>query len=216
MRRTQTVLVALTAAAVLVALAAPAWAASSRSFCTGSKQVRAGHVVPASASPSFDGRTSNYSGCSRSMTWLRTLRQVPIRNAGAAQARVTPARCRPGAISIEKSVRRAELPCRCCRQMASRAATSSRARAGRSPTSTPWLWVSFSSTSPLGTARRPPSRWPGDQQQGGLEAPPAGWLLWSRHVLDGTNPGPVRRQAVVNDQVRVLNWTHVAPLVAWT
>jgi hypothetical protein len=39
MRRTQTVLVALTAAAVL---AAPAWAASSRSLSTESKQVRAG------------------------------------------------------------------------------------------------------------------------------------------------------------------------------
>ena len=56
----------------------------------------------------------------------------------------------------------------------------------------------------------------GNQQQGGRKAPPAWWLLWSRHVLDGTKPGLGRRQAVVNDHVRVLNWTHLPPLVAWT
>jgi hypothetical protein len=56
----------------------------------------------------------------------------------------------------------------------------------------------------------------GDQQQGDEEPPPAGWLLWSRHVFDGTKLGWGRGQAVVNDQVRVLNWTHLAPLVAWT
>jgi hypothetical protein len=48
MRRTQHALVALIAAAVLVALAAPAWAASSRSFSTGSKQVRAGQLLKVS------------------------------------------------------------------------------------------------------------------------------------------------------------------------
>jgi hypothetical protein len=49
MRRTQHALVAFIAAAVLVALAAPAWAASSRSFSTGSKQVRAGQRLQLSA-----------------------------------------------------------------------------------------------------------------------------------------------------------------------
>jgi hypothetical protein len=48
MRRTQHALVAFIAAAVLVALAAPAWAASSRSFSTGSKQVRAGQRLEVS------------------------------------------------------------------------------------------------------------------------------------------------------------------------
>jgi hypothetical protein len=47
MRRTQTALVALVAATVLVALAAPAGAAS-RSFTTGSKQVRAGQLLKVS------------------------------------------------------------------------------------------------------------------------------------------------------------------------
>jgi hypothetical protein len=28
----------------------------------------------------------------------------------------------------------------------------------------------------------------GDQQEGGLEPAPAPWLLWCRHLLDGTKP----------------------------
>ena len=156
---------------ILTARAQPPWCSARSRARPRSTHEWTGHVVPASASPSFDGRTPNYSGCSQSLIGLRTLRQVPIRNAGARRR----ASLRPGVgrdLSRSRNqVRRAELRCRCCPQMTSRAATSSRA-----------------------TRRR--------RRRGGCAG------------LDMSSTVP--SQAVVNDQARVLNWTHLPPLVAWT